>query len=495
VAGTFLLWTYVVFSGPFAENKFSVHSYLHQLTLTRTYAYVVFGVALWLLVSARLDGRVDLVRGKLLASRPWRAATLTVFALVFAAGADPWLAPTVNWHHLLPGGGDDLWQHWPTYLWLALGLLLGLVGGRVATASRVMFSRSQALMTRESSMVIYAVALFAAIEVPKFLGAYWQVVMYQQIGVMALLAVGLNVVVGFAGLLDLGYVAFFAFGCYVTAYFTGALPLQPFVHLSPFEIIPFAILAAMGAGVLLGLPTLRLRGDYLAIVTLGFGEIIVLLATNLTRITGGSQGSQTISTFRINFLGVHYQWMVANALSFYYLMIATLVIVIILFTYLNNSRVGRTWAAIREDEVAAESLGISGLRYKVMAFAIGASTAGVAGVFSAAKVGILFPQSFVLQFSITVLVLVIFGGMGSILGVLVGAAVLQWLPMYLTFHSYFGYEQQDLYLYIGALLVIMMIFRPQGLVPSRRRMREIHDAAEGQGTSDAMGVNPEGPLA
>jgi branched-chain amino acid transport system permease protein len=168
-------------------------------------------------------------------------------------------------------------------------------------------------------------------------------------------------------------------------------------------------------------------------------------------------------------------------------MIGILIPAIFLFDFLNHSKVGRSWAAIREDEVAAQSLGINALKYKVMAFSMGASTAGVAGVFTAVKVGVLFPNSFVLSLSITILVLVIFGGMGSILGVLIGAIFLQWLPSYLTFHSYFGYQQTDLYLYIGALLVIMMIFRPQGLIPSRRRRREILDSEAGLGSADSLG--------
>ncbi len=253
-------------------------------------------------------------------------------------------------------------------------------------------------------------------------------------------------------------------------------------------MIPAAVVVAMLAGVLLGLPTLRLRGDYLAIVTLGFGEIVYVLANDWTAVTGGSPGTLSLPTFSVNLLGLHYSWNPADPLSYYYLMLGVIVPVIVLFDFLNNSKVGRSWAAIREDEVAAQSLGINALKYKVMAFAIGASTAGVAGVFTAAKVGVLFPATFVLQLSITILVLVIFGGMGSILGVLVGAVFLQWLPSYLTFHSYLGYQESDLLLYIGALLVIMMIFRPQGLVPSKRRRREFIDAELGLGSADALGA-------
>jgi len=318
------------------------------------------------------------------------------------------------------------------------------------------------------------------------MSTYWQISLFQQIGVFCLLAIGLNIVVGFAGLLDLGYVAFYALGAYVTAYFSGALPIHPPFHLNPFLIIPFAIIIAMLSGVLLGLPTLRLRGDYLAIVTLGFGEIVYVLANDWTQATAGSAGTGSITNFSIHFLGINYAWNPVNYLSYYYLLLGILIPAIFLFDFLNHSKVGRTWAAIREDEVAAQSLGINALKYKVMAFAMGASTAGVAGVFTAVKVGVLFPNTFVLQLSISILVLVIFGGMGSIVGVLFGAIVLQWLPSYLNFHSYLGFEETNLYLYIGALLIVMMIFRPQGLVPSRRRRREILDSQEGLGSADAL---------
>jgi branched-chain amino acid transport system permease protein len=160
---------------------------------------------------------------------------------------------------------------------------------------------------------------------------------------------------------------------------------------------------------------------------------------------------------------------------------------------LENSRVGRAWSAIREDEVAAEATGINVLKYKVMAFAIGASTSGFAGMLTASKIGFIDPGSFTVQLSILILVLVIFGGMGSLPGVIVGAAFLQWAPQYLRTHPLFGFQQQDLYIYLGALLVLMMIFRPEGLIPSRRRRREIGLAELGIGSADAMRDNA-GPI-
>ncbi len=331
----------------------------------------------------------------------------------------------------------------------------------------------------------YLALLVFAIIYPMHVSGFWQQVAVQQIGVYVLLTVGLNVVVGYAGLLDLGYVAFYAIGAYSAAFWTGAMPVHLPFHLNPFWTIPLAILAAMMAGVLLGVPTLRRRGDYLAIVTLGFGEIVSIVAQNLTSITGGSGGVLGIPHFSVNLLGVHYTWGLGN-LPYYYLLLAFVVLILVLFHSLEESRVGRAWTAVREDEVAAEASGVNVLKYKVMAFAIGASTSGFAGVLTASQVGYIEPQDFTYYLSILILVLVIFGGMGSLPGAVVGAAVLQWFPEFLRLHPLFGFQQQDLYIYLGALLIVMMIFRPEGILPSKRRKREIGLAEHGVGTADAM---------
>ena len=346
--------------------------------------------------------------------------------------------------------------------------------------------RDRVIRVRPARYGIYAAGLVFAVILPHLVNNFWQEVLVGSIAPYVLLAVGLNVVVGFAGLLDLGYIAFYAVGAYTTAYFTGALPAQPPFHVNPFYAFPIAIAAAMLSGVVLGAPTLRLRGDYLAIVTLGFGEIIQIVANNLTSVTGGAQGNvDPVPPFSVH-AGVNYTWplelLPGNHFAWYYLILAVIVVVVVLFHLLENSRVGRAWMAIREDEVAAEAVGINPLKYKVLAFAIGASTSGVAGVFFASKNGTFTPGDFAFQASILVLVLVIFGGMGSLPGAIVGAAVLQWLPQALRAHI----QQQDLYLYYGALLVVMMIFRPQGLIPSRRRARELVMAEHGIGSADAL---------
>jgi branched-chain amino acid transport system permease protein len=298
-------------------------------------------------------------------------------------------------------------------------------------------------------------------------------------GIFVLLALGLNVVVGFAGLLDLGYIAFFAIGAYSTAYWTDKLPVHPPITLNPFFVMPIAVLSAIIAGVILGAPTLRLRGDYLAIVTLGFGEIVRITAVNSDKLTNGPQGAFGIP----HFSAFGYHWTL-DSLPYYYLLVVVVSAIVFLFRRLDNSRVGRAWAAIREDEVAAAATGIPTLRFKLLAFAIGASTSGFAGVIYASKVGFINPDNFPLLLSILVLTMVIFGGMGNIYGVVLGAAVLGWLPNVLRDYV----PAQDRFVYFGALLIVMMVFRPQGLLPSRRRAREIELSEHGIGGADSLGA-------
>ena len=334
---------------------------------------------------------------------------------------------------------------------------------------------------------VYAAILLFAVFYPQSLSPFWQRVLVDQIGIYVLLALGLNIVVGLAGLLDLGYIAFFAIGSYTTAYFTGKLPVTPPFTLTPFEVVPIAILATLLAGVLLGGPTLRLRGDYLAIVTLGFGEIVRILAVNGDaffghNVTNGPRGAFGIPHPAVHLLGINYEWTLSS-LPYYYLLLVLVIALLIAFNRLENSRVGRAWTAIREDEVAAAASGVPTVKYKLMAFAIGASTSGFAGVLYASKVGFISPDNFLLLFSILVLTMVIFGGMGSLPGVVLGAAVLQWLPQELRGKV----PAEDRYIYFGALLILMMIFRPQGLLPSRRRSREIKLSEEGIGGADSLG--------
>ncbi len=377
------------------------------------------------------------------------------------------------------------------FLLLGLALYAALYlnaryGGRLRIALEpVGLVRTRYLANRRVRYLLYAVLLLFAIVYPQTLAPFWQRVLVDQIGIFVLLALGLNVVVGFAGLLDLGYIAFFAIGAYTTAYLTGALPVHPPVALNPFFVLPIAVAACFLAGVLLGAPTLRLRGDYLAIVTLGFGEIVRIIAVNSDPITNGPRGAFGIP----HFSAFGYQWTL-NSLPYYYLLLGFVVAILFAFYRLEDSRVGRAWTAIREDEVAAAACGVATVRYKLLAFSIGASTSGFAGVLYASKVGFISPDNFPLLLSILVVVFVIFGGMGSLPGVVVGAAVLQWLPQVLRGRV----PAQDRFIYFGALLVVMMIFRPQGVLPSRRRAREIGLAEAGVSTADAVSTPAGGQI-
>ena len=286
------------------------------------------------------------------------------------------------------------------------------------------------------------------------------------VGIYALMAMGLNIVVGYAGLLDLGYVAFFAVGAYTMGILTNAGPLHLPFHLNFWEILPIGIVIALLSGLLLGAPTLRLRGDYLAIVTLGFGEIVRILAENLNGVTNGARGISGIPPASI--VGKSFGVFPRPYYMLLLLLIASYTLVI---RALNHSRVGRAWAAIREDEVAAEAMGVPTLKYKLWAFAIGASTASMGGMIYGARVGFISPESFQLIFSIYILSAVVLGGLGSTAGAMAGAAAILVVPEMLRslparlLDARFGF--------FGLALVLMMIFRPQGLIPSRRRAAEL----------------------
>jgi branched-chain amino acid transport system permease protein len=389
------------------------------------------------------------------------------------------LRPRVLWFLLIAVAGWALFEY-------ALPLLRARSAGALGRIEGLSERAAPLAANRLVRLAPLAVVALLAIVIPPLLSSYWQNVLVQEVGVYVLLALGLNVVVGLAGLLDLGYIAFFAVGGYLVAYFTGRLPVQPPFVLNPFWILPIAVVAAIITGVLLGAPTLRLRGDYLAIVTLGFGEIVYSVALIKTDVTGGDSGAFNIPHFAIHIGGLHYKWGF-NPLPYYWLLLVFIAIVVAVFLRLEHTRTGRAWAAIREDEVAAQATGVPTVRYKLLAFAIGASTSGFAGVLYAANVNFINPASFTLQQSILVLVLVIFGGMGSIWGVIAGAAILMWLPEALRSLV----APSDRFIYYGLLIILMMIFRPEGLIPSRRRALEIRQAEAGVGEADAMGLPKE----
>ena len=325
--------------------------------------------------------------------------------------------------------------------------------------------------TANFNKVLLFVVIAGALFYPPMATPFWQSVLVSQIGIYVLLAIGLNVVVGWAGLLDLGFIAFYAIGSYTTAYLVGVLPVKPpeWLILPPLAAIPFAIVICLLAGVTLGAPTLRLRGDYLAIVTLGFGEIIRIAANNNPGgFTNGPRGAINIPHPSINLGFFEFNWAL-DALPYWYLLLVLVVTIVLLFSRLEHSRLGRAWAAIREDEVAAQATGINTMRVKLLAFAIGASTSGVAGVFFASQVGVISPDNFLLNNSILVVAYVVFGGMGSLPGAMAGAAVLTWLPEFLKAQV----PAEDRQMWIGAVILLMMIFRPAGLVPAKRRKAEL----------------------
>ena len=283
-------------------------------------------------------------------------------------------------------------------------------------------------------------------------GTSFENVLTDQIMMFILVALGLNVVVGFAGLLDLGYVGFYAVGAYTTAVVTSGQFTLPWI-----AALPLSVIMAMIAGVILGTPTLRLRGDYLAIVTLGFGEIIRITANNSDWL-GGPRGISKIA--RPPSFGP-LEFGVLNAKPYWYLGFTVILIVIFVLTRLENSRVGRAWAAVREDEDAAELMGVDTFKFKLWAFAIGAAIGGIAGSLYASKVGFINPDNFQLQLSILFLAAVVLGGTGSMYGVIMGGFLVAWIP-----ERFRGFATRR-YVVFGVVLVLVMVFRPQGIIPRR----------------------------
>jgi branched-chain amino acid transport system permease protein len=321
-------------------------------------------------------------------------------------------------------------------------------------------------------------------------------------GVWILLALGLNIVVGYAGLLDLGYAAFFAIGSYAFAILASG---QFNIHISFWILLPVSALIAAIFGVLLGAPTLRLRGDYLAIVTLGFGEIVPRVFRNATPITGGVNGIVGIDQPK---LPAVFGWsgnFGFNPVPYYYLILIIIIVSIWLINNLRNSRLGRAWMAIREDEVAAAATGINTVTTKLLAFALGASFSGFAGTFYASKLFLVVPESFSFQaVSVVVLVMVVLGGMGNIRGVIVGAILIYFIQTYLLIQlpgwissataalnidfltklDIGSYVQRSNYLIFGIILAGIMLLRPQGLIPSAQRKVELELGTTDEAVAD-----------
>jgi branched-chain amino acid transport system permease protein len=304
--------------------------------------------------------------------------------------------------------------------------------------------------------------IFLLLILPQILGLFLSEVL-TIVGLYVLLGLGLNIVVGFAGLLDLGYVAFFAIGAYTMGVLTS--PELGFFNLSFWGALPFAIFMGVLSGFLLGIPVLKMRGDYLAIATLGFGEIIRILVLSdfLRPWLGGAQGIGKIPKPHI--AGIEF----ATPQQIYYIILVGCLLVGSISWRLKDSRLGRAWMAIREDEDVAQAMGINLVSTKLLAFATGAAFSALSGAIFASKLGSVYPHSFNVMISINILCLIIVGGMGSIPGVLVGAMALVGLPELLR-----EFAEYRLLVY-GAALVAMMLLRPEGLWPEALRRRELHE--------------------
>jgi branched-chain amino acid transport system permease protein len=352
-------------------------------------------------------------------------------------------------------------------------------GAPGAPAPRSALARGALLFLAIAALVL------APFLVDALLGRAWVRVL-DLVLLYAMLALGLNIVVGYAGLLDLGYIAFFAVGAYLYA-----LAASPHfgLHLPFWLLLPAAALVAGLFGMLLGAPTLKLRGDYLAIVTLGFGEIIRIFLNNLNapfNLTNGPQGITLIKPIEIAGISMAKAHTIGpltipSLYSYYYLFLALAVLVVFVSARLQHSRVGRAWVAIREDELAASASGVNTRNMKLLAFAMGASFGGIAGSLYASFQGFVSPESFGLTESIMVVCMVVLGGMGNIRGVILGAAILVALPEALRYIGplqrwLFGevrIEPSDLRLLLfGLALVLVMRWRPAGLWPSAIRRRE-----------------------
>jgi branched-chain amino acid transport system permease protein len=387
--------------------------------------------------------------------------------------------------------------------------------------------------SRNPNTVVYSLLLLGALLFPVVstfaVGNNTLVGLVADAGVWILLAIGLNVVVGFAGLLDLGYAAFFAIGAYTYALFAseqlGSSPIHHSFHL-PFWLMLFVgMFVAAASGAILGFPTLRLRGDYLAIVTLGFGEIVPRIFRNLDQWTGGVNAIGGIDqpTLPICITG---PWSFGNDLAiktgadcsfstsdptaYYVLMLILIVASVILVSNLYRSRLGRAWMAVREDEVAASAMGVNTVSIKLLAFSIGAAFSGFGGAFYGAKLSLVSPDNFEFIVSITVLVMVVLGGMGNIPGVILGALAIYFIefkflidlpnnvvniadsvglgfldPIHGDWPGLNAFVERLNFLVLGLILVGMMLLRPEGILPSRIRAQELKKGVSQEAVADA----------
>jgi branched-chain amino acid transport system permease protein len=328
---------------------------------------------------------------------------------------------------------------------------------------------------RAIRMMGFLLLLIVLVALPQILGLFLSEVL-TIVGLYVLLGLGLNIVVGFAGLLDLGYVAFFAIGAYTTAVLTS--PELGFFNLSFWQALPFVIIMGVISGVFLGIPVLKMRGDYLAIATLGFGEIIRILVLSdfLRPWLGGAQGIAKIPKASIGCIEL------VTPQQIYYLILAGCLLVAFISWRLRDSKLGRAWMAVREDEDVAQALGVNLVTTKLLAFATGAAFSALSGAIFASKLSSVYPHSFNVMISINIVCLIIVGGLGSIPGVIVGAIALVGLPELLR-----EFAEYRLLVY-GAALVAMMILKPEGLWPETVRRRELHEGGSKETEPESLDI-------
>lgn len=394
-----------------------------------------------------------------------------------------------------------------TILWvIAFGSILHFTSKNVLAFDALLFSPILVFYTKANNKIRFLLGAIILLLVIPFVAGdnryYMEVA--SQVGIYVAMALGLNIVVGFAGLLDLGYVAFFAAGAYAYAIFATS-QANEFISgnifpLSGYWFWPFLVVGLIVAaifGILLGLPVLRVKGDYLAIVTLGFGEIIRIVFNNLDKpinITNGPQGLSSINTPML--FGIK----MSTPFYFYFIVLFVIAFIVLANIRFETSRLGRAWIAIREDELAAQSMGISLLHTKLAAFATGASFAGVVGVIFAAKQQFVDPTSFTLMESIGVLVMVILGGSGSIPGVVLGAAFVTVLQVQLLkdLSNFLHTLQLNLpsqldpskfqRLVFGVMLILVALFRPNGLIPAKRKKNDLEAIKNSSYSKEKLGI-------
>ena len=348
---------------------------------------------------------------------------------------------------------------WRGALWLAVaGLVLGLLFKTFAKLwpQQKILPVLKIKLSPKAGKIMWISLAAILLLLPAMLNRYYLDITITA-GIYIVLALGLNIIVGLAGLLVLGYIAFYAAGAYAYAI------LSTQYHVSFFAALPAAAALALLFGLALGVPTLRLRGDYLAIVTLGFGEIARIVLNNWDGLTGGPNGIMHIP--KPSLFGLK----LGSPVHLYFIVLAMIVLVSFVIDRLNNSRLGRALIAMREDEAAARACGIDTTRLKVLAFSLSAAGAGLMGVVYAAKMSFVSPESFSFWESVMVLCMVVLGGMASVPGVIVGALALIVLP-----EAFRGFQHYRM-LVFGAAMIAMMVFRPQGLLPSKRRKMELEE--------------------